>query len=219
MAPFQDLIAWLQIRPGLSVVDLGCGTGELSKRLAQLLPDSRVLGIDSSAEMLPPGPGFQLGRIQDVSGSYDLIFSHAALHWVDDHPSLFRQLWSCLNPGGQLLVQMPYNFDHPSHQAAATVAAGLGQQPLRRPVLPVEEYARLLWELGAQESQVILKVYPHVLENADAIVEWTKGTLLTAYSVTDEFLEKYSRAVRKACPGSPVFYGFKRLLLTALKPA
>lgn len=218
MAPFEDLIRWLRIRPGISVVDLGCGTGELTLRLAELLPDSSVLGIDSSAEMLPQREGFQLGSIQDFSGHYDLIFSHAALHWVDDHPSLFRHLWSCLKPGGQLLVQMPYNFDHPSHLAAASVARELGQKPLQRPVLAVEEYAALLWELGAQEPQVVLKVYPHVLEDADAIVEWTKGTLLTAYSVTDEFLEKYRQAVRQACPGKPVFYGFKRLLLTAIKP-
>ena len=218
MAPFEDLVRWLKVRPGLRGVDLGCGTGELTLRLAELLPDSQMVGIDSSSEMLPQGPGFELGRIQNFKGQYDLIFSHAALHWIDDHPGLFRHLWSCLEPGGQLLVQMPYNFDHPSHLAAASVAVSMGQQPLQRPVLPVEDYARLLYELGAEDFQVILKVYPHVLADADAIVEWTKGTLLTAYSVTDEFLEKYREAVRRACPGSPVFYGFKRLLLTASKP-
>ncbi|MFN8606988.1 MAG: methyltransferase domain-containing protein [Vulcanimicrobiota bacterium] len=219
MAPFEDLIRWLRVRPGLSGVDLGCGTGELTRRLAELLPECKLLGIDSSEEMLPRTEGFQLGRIQDFRAEQDLIFSHAALHWVDDHPALFRHLWSCLKPDGQLLVQMPYNFDHPSHLAAAEVAASLGQQPLKRPVLPVEEYARLLWELGAQDFQVVLKVYPHVLENADAIVEWTRGTLLTAYQLSDKFLELYREAVRQACPGSPVFYGFKRLLLTASKPA
>lgn len=218
LAPFEDLIRWLRVRPGLKAVDLGCGPGELTRRLATLLPDSEVIGMDSSAEMLPQEPGFELARIEDFSGQYDLIFSHAALQWVDDHPALFARLWSCLKPGGQLLVQMPHNFDHASHRAAARVAASLGQPVRSFPMLPVEDYARLLHDLGAVDSEVVLKVYPHVLADADAIVEWTKGTLLTAYQVTEEFLEAYRSEVRQACPGAPVFYGFKRLLMTATKP-
>ena len=218
MAPFDDLVRWLKVRPGISAVDLGCGTGELTLRLRELLPQSTVLGIDSSPTMLPQAEGFQLGRIQDLTGEYDLIFSHAALQWVDDQPTLFRTLWSHLKPGGQLLVQIPYNFDHISHRAAAAIAQQLGQPVRSLQVLPPEDYAALLYELGAQDFQVILKVYPHVLENADAIVEWTKGTLLTAFTVTDEFLEQYAAEVRRHCPGSPVFYGFKRLLMTATRP-
>ena len=203
----------------MKAVDLGCGPGELTRRLGTLLPESEVVGIDSSPEMIPKEPGFQLARIEDLEGQYDLIFSHAALHWVDDHPALFSKLWACLKPGGQLLVQMPYNFDHPSHLAAARVAQSLGQPVREVPVLRVEDYARLLYDLGALETQVLVKVYPHVLADADAIVEWTKGTLLTAYTVTEAFLENYQAEVRRACPGSPVFYGFKRLLLSAEKPA
>lgn len=218
LAPFEDLVRWLRVRPSLNVVDLGCGPGELTRRLASLLPDSEVLGLDSSAEMLPKEPGFQQGRIEDFEGQFDLIFSHAALQWVDDHPSLFTKLWTCLKSGGQLLVQMPYNFDHPSHLAAGKVAQSLGQPARKFPMLPLEEYARLLHELGAVESEVVLKVYPHVLADADAIVEWTKGTLLTAYDTTETFLAAYRAEVRSACPGAPVFYGFKRLLLTATKP-
>lgn len=218
MAPFEDLIRWLRVRPGLKAVDLGCGPGELTRRLAELLPDSEVIGVDSSPEMLPKEPGFELARIEDFQGHYDLIFSHAALQWVDDHPALFSKLWSCLKPGGQLLVQMPYNFDHVSHQSAARIALSLGQTVRNFPLLPVEDYARLLFDLGAVDFQVILKVYPHLLADADAIVEWTRGTLLTAYTVTPEFLEAYQAEVRQACPGSPVFYPFKRLLLTASKP-
>ncbi len=218
LAPFEDLIRWLRVRPGMKAVDLGCGPGELTRRLAALLPDSEVIGVDSSAEMLPKEPGFELGRIEDIRGEYDLIFSHAALQWVGDHPALLAKLWSCLKPGGQLLVQMPYNFEHVSHQAAARVAHSLGQPVRTFPMLPVEEYARLLYDLGAVDFEVVLKVYPHVLADADAIVEWTRGTLLTAYQVTDEFLKDYRAEVRKACPGAPVFYGFKRILMTASKP-
>jgi trans-aconitate 2-methyltransferase len=51
-APFDDLFQLVQIRPGLEVIDLGCGTGELTLQLAERLPGSQVLGIDSSPEML-----------------------------------------------------------------------------------------------------------------------------------------------------------------------
>ena len=50
--PFEDLIGLVHVRDGLSVIDLGCGTGELTSRLADALPGSDVLGVDSSLEML-----------------------------------------------------------------------------------------------------------------------------------------------------------------------
>jgi len=51
-APFFDLLHLVTVRPGLKVVDLGCGTGELSRHLADALPDSDVLGLDRSSAML-----------------------------------------------------------------------------------------------------------------------------------------------------------------------
>src|SRR5918911_2009436 len=81
--PFEDLVRLVDIRPGLRVIDLGCGTGELTERLADMLPESDVLGIDTSPEMLDkakprsrPGLRFDLGAIEEVSGSWDLIFSN-----------------------------------------------------------------------------------------------------------------------------------------------
>jgi trans-aconitate 2-methyltransferase len=50
---------------------------------------------------------------------FDLIFSNAALHWLPDHERLLPALAGCLAPGGVLAVQMPRNFDAPSHTAIA----------------------------------------------------------------------------------------------------
>ena len=88
-APFFDLLALVDIRPGLKVIDLGCGTGELTCQLADALPDSDVTGIDSSAQMLekavPRKPEFTLraGRPGAADGEWDLIFSNAALQWTE----------------------------------------------------------------------------------------------------------------------------------------
>src|SRR5574342_332350 len=85
-APFDDLLKLVEIRPGLRAIDLGCGTGELARRLADSLPESDVLGLDSSPQMLEraeeyarPGLRFELGNQTELSGEWDLIFSNAAL--------------------------------------------------------------------------------------------------------------------------------------------
>ena len=96
-APFEDILPLIRVRPGMKVVDLGCGTGELTRRLADRLPDSDVVGIDLSAEMLEqaqvlerPGLRFERRDLRNLEGQWDLIFSHAAIHWVEDHHSLIQ---------------------------------------------------------------------------------------------------------------------------------
>lgn len=236
-APFLDLLGLIRPQPDMRVVDLGCGPGSLTLQLAEALPGSDVLGIDSSPEMLRqaealarPGLRFAPGLLQELTGQYDLIFSHAALHWVEDHPALFSRLWSHLAPGGQLAVQMPSNHDHPTHRAVLTAAA---EEPFRSalqgfsrssPVLPLRAYAELLYGCGAESQVTFEKVYPHVLEDAGAMVQWVRGTTMVPYlerlepTLQDDFLERCRELVEADFPGSPVFYGFKRVLLWAGKP-
>src|SRR5262249_11951837 len=118
--PFFDLVALVRRQAGLRVVDLGCGTGELTARLHRELAAAETLGIDRSAAMLDgaatraaPGLRFReadIAAFRDVA-CWDLVFSNAALHWLPDHAELFARLTSALVPGGQLAVQMPDNFD------------------------------------------------------------------------------------------------------------
>jgi trans-aconitate 2-methyltransferase len=112
----------VEVRPHLKVVDLGCGTGELTRQLANALPDSDVTGIDSSPQMLEKaasfsGPGLQFvrGDQAELTGEWDLIFSNAALHWSENHHELIPYLYGKLAAGGQIAVQVPSNFDHISH--------------------------------------------------------------------------------------------------------
>ena len=236
-APFDDLLKLVNIRPNLHVVDLGCGTGELTRRLADALPNSNVLGLDLSAAMLEKatphardGLRFELGDQAALTGQWDLIFSNAALHWSENHETLIPKLLQHLKPGGQLAVQVPSNHNHISHQVYREVAA---QEPFvsalngynrQSPVLPIEAYATLLFKEEAQEIIVSEKVYPHVLENADAVVDWISGTALIPYferlndSMRTEFIEAIRRRMRLELPYSPVFYPFKRILFSATRP-
>src|SRR5436853_1408298 len=235
-APFEDHFALIKARARMSVVDLGCGTGELTRLLADRLPESALLGIDSSEEMLERARGqerddlrFEQGVIEEVEGAWDLVFSHAALHWVEDHRALVPRLFSLVNPGGQLVIQLPSNHTHSSHTLITEIAA---EEPFRdalkgwtrtSPVLSINEYAELLYAHGGQDITVFEKVYPSLLENSDAMAEWTKGTTLVPYferlpeSLHEPFMVKYRERLRSLFPEAPVFYTFRRTLFAATR--
>jgi len=238
-APFYDLLALVDVRPNLRVVDLGCGTGELTRQLADTLSNSHVTGLDSSPQMLDvarsasftsPGLIFELGDQSTLTGEWDLIFSNAALQWSENHAELIPYLYGKLAPGGQIAVQVPSNHNHISHQIYRETA---DEEKLKSilngfqryaPVLPIDDYARILFNCGAEEITVFEKIYAHILEDSDAVVEWISGTALVPYferlgEHKDAFMQSIREKMRAAMPESPVYYPFRRTLFSARKPA
>lgn len=233
--PFHDLLALVRPAPGMRVVDLGCGTGRLTLILHEHLHARETIGLDRSPRMLEaqtpdanPAVRFEVGTIESFPGSssgFHLIFSNAALHWVEDHAALLERLAGALLPAGQLAFQVPASHDQPSHLVAEELT---GVEPFRsafngwhrpQPVRSPEEYARLLYRLGFHDPVVQLIVYPHVLNGPDAVVEWMKGTLLTEYArhlppeMYDRFLAEYrSRLLARIEQTQPFFFPFKRIL-------
>jgi trans-aconitate 2-methyltransferase len=234
--PFEDLFALIKVRDGMSAVDLGCGTGELTSQLADRLPGSSILGIDNSPQMLQraetqgrPGLAFTCGDIATLDGQWDLVFSHAAIHWLDNHLALIPRLMTLVIPGGQLAVQEPSNHRHPSH---ALIIETASEEPFRTalggwvrlsPILEIDRYAELLHESGGTEITVFEKVYPHLLADADALVEWTSGTTLVPYmerlpqELHAGFLVRYSKKLHTLWPRGPVFYTFRRIIMVATR--
>ncbi|MEA2337906.1 MAG: trans-aconitate 2-methyltransferase [Thermoanaerobaculia bacterium] len=224
--PFRDLVSLIDRRPNMRIIDLGCGTGELTRELHEQLAASETLGIDSSESMLSKATPsanlhFQLADIAAFQSDrpFDLIFSNAALHWLPDHEHLFARLASLLAPNGQLAVQMPANHDHPSHRIAAELATSFGIEPRTVNVLPPENYAALLHRLGFKRQHVRLQVYGHVLPSTADVVEWTKGSTLTPYREAlsadryADFLSEYkNRLIVTLGDARPYFYTFKRVL-------
>lgn len=231
--PFFDLLALVKPAPGLRVLDLGCGTGELTRLLHERLGAAETLGIDSSTAMLARAEPtatcrFAPADIADYAPPrpVDLVFSNAALHWLPDHPALWSRIAQFVAPGGQLAVQVPANFDHPSHTVAAEVAreapfaAAFGGWAAALNVLRPEAYAELFERAGFPRQHVRLQVYTHRLAARDAVVEWVRGTLLTDYlrrlpaDLTEPFLARYrERLLPQLADTRPYFYTFKRLLL------
>ncbi|MCB0869648.1 MAG: methyltransferase domain-containing protein [Solirubrobacterales bacterium] len=99
-----------------TVVDAGCGSGNVTEDLLAKLPNGRVIGIDGSPSMVEeatsrlgddPRTSFQC---QDLTGleleeQVDAIFSNATFHWIGDHEKLFGSLAAATRPGGQLVAQ------------------------------------------------------------------------------------------------------------------
>ena len=238
--PFYDLMSLVRLHARARVVDLGCGTGKLTRVLHEHLDASSTLGVDSSTEMLASarlqaeeaGPGLSFVQA-DISafetswaGPFDVLFSNAALHWLPDHEALLTRLDARVAPGGQLAIQVPANFDHPSHTVAEEVAgeepfaAALAHERRGQSILSPEGYATLLDRLGYRSQHVRLQVYTHSLASRDEVVEWVKGTLLTWYqqrlspSLFEAFLARYrERLLPRLDARSPYFYPFKRILL------
>jgi trans-aconitate 2-methyltransferase len=238
--PFFDLLAMVRPDADMRIVDLGCGTGKQTRELHAHLHARETVGIDRSARMLDaanetsplPGLRFQLGSIEsfpagdDAGLGYDLVFSNAALHWVEDHETLFGRLAASLRPKGQLAVQMPAMHDEMSHLDAEDLiqtepyraASGGWRKP--QPVLTPSDYARMLFRLGFADPVVRLIVYPHVLAGRDEVIEWMKGTLLAEYSrhlppdLFEQFLDDYrTRLLPRLDDARPFFFPFKRILM------
>jgi trans-aconitate 2-methyltransferase len=230
--PFYDLVALIQRDEMKSAIDLGCGTGELTAHLHQSLNLEHTIGLDSSSEMLKKAQSFQGSGLEFTKAElqnfvptekFDLVFSNAALQWVDDHEVLLPKIIQWLNPRGQIAVQVPANFDHPSHVIAYEVSKelfgskiqGMGQ---RKSVLSPEHYGEILFKHGFEELRSRLEVYFHPMSSGADVVEWTKGTLLTSFqkqlssSDYEQFLQVYSQRLIARLGSGPYLYPFKRIL-------
>jgi len=236
--PFWDLAALVEARPGMRVVDLGCGTGELTAELHRKLQARETLGIDSSPAMLAKAPRAEGLRFaeQDIatfapSEPFDLVFSNAALHWVPDHPALLRRLTAALAPGGQLAIQMPMMDEELTHQTAYRLARSpefrrlLGGYERRPPLLEPTRYAAWLHRLGYARQHVRVAVYTHLLESREDVVEWVRGALLTDYQKRlsppdwERFLERYRQLLLpQIADERPCFLAYPRILIWGALP-
>ncbi len=229
-APFADLMALVQPRPRMKVVDLGCGPGNLTVKLAERLPESDIVGVDSSTAMLVKaaplsraGLRFRQATIEAfadggvLDGSFDLVFSNAALQWVPGHDELIPKLAARLAPGGQLAVQLPAD----DYNSARTIFADAAGWRHEMATLDIIAYAQLLYAAGLVDQVVLEKVYPHVLADADAVLEWAKGTALLPYlerlppAQRDPYLEEVRRRLHARYPQRPVFFPFRRIIFYA----
>lgn len=234
--PFHDLKNLIQAESIRNAIDLGCGTGKLTRNLCDAFKPAKMKGIDSSPSMLRDAKKFETQELtfqhEDISTHapverYDLVFSNAALQWLPDHEVLFPKILNWVEDYGQVAIQMPFNFDHPSHRLAGEVAHRLFpllfEAPRQAQVLSLQRYAEILFQNGFENQIARLEIYGHAMDSGKDVIEWTKGTLLTGYQSKldeaqfSEFLNTYETELIQEIGEGPYFYAFKRALLWGRK--
>jgi trans-aconitate 2-methyltransferase len=228
--PFWDLCKLVDFSKVRRLLDVGCGTGELTSSVRERENLPFAMGVDSSEKMLSEASAFASEKMVfekhsaetfQPSERFDAVISNAALQWVPGHRELFPRMLTWLNEGGQLAVQMPCNFDHPSHVLAEKLANEYGLNVRKYPVLPIEDYARIMVGAGGRDVRVSMNVYLHPMKSGANVVEWTKGTLLTHYQkqLTAEkytgFLAHYTNELVSVLGAGPYLYTFKRMFIFA----
>ncbi len=161
LRPALDLLAQVPDLPSGDVVDLGCGNGAVGAALAGRFNGHSLVGVDNSRTMLAEakkaGVYASLHHIDIADWQADtppaLVFSNAALHWLPDHARLLPALAGVLATGGVLAVQMPRQFDAPSHRLLRQTAQNLFPDRFNfdsyvAPVAPPVRLAEMLAGLG-----------------------------------------------------------------------
>lgn len=237
LRPAIDLLQRIDAESPATVYDLGAGAGNVTRLIAARWPAARIVGVDGSAEMLAkaaaenPQIKWQQADLTTwrPERPADVIYSNAALHWLDGHDRLFPSLFAGLAPKGVLAVQIPRNFGAPSHTLITeTARSGPWRQrlePLLRPA-PVAEpefYYDLLAPLAAS-LDIWETEYLQVLDGENPVKEWTKGTWLTPLlAALDEpersaFETAYGERVAAVYPprgDGKTLFPFRRMFLIA----
>jgi trans-aconitate 2-methyltransferase len=234
--PFAELVSRIGAQADM-IVDLGCGPGHLTPVLRARWPKARIVGIDSSPQMVATareehsGPGVEYVeadlRVWHPPVAPDLLISNATFQWVPDHLGLLPELADRVTVGGTFAFSVPANFTEPSHVLLRQMAA---EEPYRRwceqldwpashdAVTYLDLLSRPGWVVDAWET-----TYLHVLQGQDPVFAWISGTgarpalqALPALQRAD-FEAAYKQRLRQAYPPRP--YGtvlpFRRVFVIA----
>lgn len=196
----ETILAWLGAQPGERILDLGCGTGDLTARL--VASGATVVGLDADKSMvtrfvqrLPDVDVLVLDAQQPwpaeapLDQPFDAIFSNAALHWMPDADAVAASMAAALRPGGRLAAELGGIGNVARVQGSAEVAARhLGLEPPRwaRYYPSPAQYAAVLERAGFEVRQLELADRPTRLSGADGLADWLRLFGRGAMSHLDE---------------------------------
>jgi trans-aconitate 2-methyltransferase len=240
--PARDLLAQVNLRNPSRIVDLGCGPGNSTAILRSQYPAAKLTGMDSSPDMLArarstlPDVEFHEADLATYTPSreFNLLFSNAVFQWLpaEARISVMQRLLGSQSSGSVLALQVPDNFDEPSHAIMRQVGEEGPWADILRPLKPARELMPTPQALyGAikplcKEVDLWHSSYYHVLDGPEGVVEWVKGTGLRPFidplpeKIKEEFLEVYLRAITEAYPASTdgkVLLKYPRLFMVATR--
>jgi trans-aconitate 2-methyltransferase len=236
--PSVELVGRIPVTSPRRIVDIGCGPGNSTEIVRARWPEAEVIGLDSAPDMLRAARE----RLPDMTfiaadaatweppPDVDIFFSNATMQWVPGHRDVLARLMGALPKGGALAVQVPDNQSEDTHALMRAVAAegpwsARFREPIAREVIAAPSaYYDLLRPSGTVD--IWHTVYYHPLADADAIVEWVKGSGLRPFldrldaGEKKAFLAEYRARIAAAYPprvDGKVLLRFPRLFLVATK--
>lgn len=195
----KDLIGMAAVKPGDAVLDIGCGTGTLTRELANLAAHGQVVGLDPSAEMLElakektaaadnitlmhmPAQGMPF------SAEFDVAYSNSALQWIHEQEEVMALTFRALKNGGRLAVQLPakdFSWELTENIHIAANAIGMQEafaridSPWRFPLK--DEFAGILKNAGFSDMQTFYREYTLAFAGIDDVLEWGLSAALQPY--------------------------------------
>lgn len=238
--PFFDLVNRVGATQPRRVADVGCGPGNLTVTLQDRWPGAVVEAFDSSPEMVAAAREIGVGAVlEDVRDwqpepDTDVVVSNAVLQWVPGHEALLAKWVDALPAGAWIAIQVPGNFDSPSHVTIRELAsterwqAKLGTPGLlKRDAVPGPEGYGDVFSAAGCRVDAWETTYLQTLEGPDPVLEWVTGTALrpvrNALSDNDwnEFRTELAPLLRRAYPQRPdgtTWLPFRRVFAVAHKP-
>jgi trans-aconitate 2-methyltransferase len=237
--PSVELVRRIPVADPQRIVDIGCGPGNSTAIVRARWPEAEIIGLDSAPDMLRAARE-RLPEVRFIEADaatweplpdVDIFFSNATMQWVPDHQAVLARLMRALPAGGALAVQVPDNQVENTHALMRAVAAEgpwsrkFAAPIAREAIATPQAYYDLLRPLAAAVD-VWHTVYYHPLADADAIIEWVKGTGLRPFldrldgEERKAFLADYRARIADAYPpqaDGKVLLRFPRLFLVAVR--
>ena len=244
LRPALELMARVPLDAPATIADLGCGAGNVTQALARRWPQARILGVDGDEAMLAKAReamaadsrvAFErddLARWRPNT-AFDLLYSNAALHWIDDHANLFPRLARCIAPDGVLAVQMPDNFRAPSHVLLHETAASddwrgdlarvIRPEPVAAPAAYYDWLAPHVATVDIWTTEYLQRL-PQRDDGRHPVLAWMQGTTLIPFLEAlavhrhGAFLRDFASRLADAYPvrdDGGVLFPFRRMFIVA----
>jgi trans-aconitate methyltransferase len=171
----EDVIGLLDPGPGERILDLGCGTGHLTNRIAAA--GARVVGVDKSPRMIESArenyPELEFiesdATTLGFNSEFDAVFSNATIHWIKDQPGLASAIWRALKPGGRFAAEFggKGNLSAVREALKRAMSDQATNGGLERYYPTIGEYATLLESAGFRVTHAVHFERPTKLENGE----------------------------------------------------
>ena len=193
----ERLIAELDLRGDERVLDLGCGDGTLTARIAEALPRGEVIGIDASQGMIEVALQKKRGNLEflrmnidDLSFSeqFDVVFSNATLHWVRDHNRLLANVRTSLKEGG--LFRFDFGGEGNCSHFLKVIREAMADEafssyfkdfPWPWYMPPVAEYEALVRRAGFVEARVWGEIADRFFPDRETMIRWVDQPSLVPF--------------------------------------